>query len=131
MGFCLVLISVVVLNATSFNQKIANIIGFGEFNENRGLIEHIFSNKAEYIKNGSLNYVAVMEKLKNNGLLKVGLKVPKNVSITFLISHDPVKSMKIVSDSLKALGYYHYFTKELIYDDNSDNTRREKNKRDT
>lgn len=120
--FCLVLISVVVLNATSFNQKIANIIGFGEFNENRGLIEHIFSNKAEYIKNGSLNYVAVMEKLKNNGLLKVGLKVPKNVSITFLISHDPVKSMKIVSDSLKALGYYHYFTKELIYDDNKNLT---------
>lgn len=119
---CLILISAVVLNATSFNQKIANIIGIAEFNENRGLIEHLFSNKAPYLKNGSINYIAVMEKLKEHGLLKVGLNAPKNVSITFLISHDPIKSMKIISDSLKALGYYHYFTKELIYDENKNTT---------
>lgn len=114
---CLILISAVALNAASFNQRIAYIIGFGEFNENRGLIEHLFSNKSEFLKNGSMNYIAVMEKLKENGLLKVGLNSPKKVSITFLISHDPIKSMKIISDSLKSLGYYHYFTKELVYDE--------------
>lgn len=119
---CLILISTIVLNASSFNQKIANIIGFGEFNENRGLIEHLFSNKTEYLKNSSINYIAVMEKLKEHGLLKVGLNAPKNVSITFLISHDPIKSMKIISDSLKTLGYYHYFTKELVYDENKNTT---------
>ncbi len=119
---CLVLISAIVLNASTFNQKVANIIGYGEFNENRGLIEHLFSNKVAFYKNGSINYVAVMEKLKHNGLLKVGLNGPKDVSITFLISHDPIKSMKIISDSLKSLGYYHYFTKNLIYNENNNIT---------
>lgn len=114
----LVLLSAIFLNAATFNQKIANIIGYGEFNENRGLIEHLFSNKVAFYKNGSINYIAVMERLKSNGLLKVRLNKPNDVTITFKITHDPIKSMKIVSDSLKRLGYYHYFTKNLVYDEN-------------
>ncbi len=115
--FCLILICTIVLNAEGFNQKIVNIIGYNEFNENRGLIDHLFSNKAAFYKNGSMNYVAVMQQLKSNGLLRVGLDEPKHVTITFQISHDPIKSIKIVSDSLKALGYYYYFTKNLVYDE--------------
>lgn len=109
----MILICTIVLNAEGFNQKIVNIIGYNEFNENRGLIDHLFSNKAAFYKNGSMNYVAVMQQLKSNGLLRVGLDEPKQVTITFQISHDPIKSIKIVSDSLKALGYYYYFTKKI------------------
>lgn len=105
-----------ILNAASFNQRVANIIGFNEFNENRGLINHIFSDKKTYYVNGTLNYLSVMQKLKDNGLLKVGLRTPQDISIIFKISDAPVKSMKIIADSLKVLGYYHYFTKNLVYD---------------
>ena len=106
------------LSASSFDNKIINIIGQNEYIENKGLIDHLFSNEGEYYNNGSLNYVSVMQKLKDNGLLSMGYNKPQDISITFNISHDPIKSLKIISDSLKALGYYHYFTKHLLYDEN-------------
>lgn len=109
------ILSAVFSYAATFDQRVANIIGYNSFNENRGLINHIFSNKSAYYQNGALNYVAVMDKLKDNGLLRVSLNSPEDISITFVISNAPIKSMKIIADSLKRLGYYHYFTKNLIY----------------
>ncbi len=104
--FLSTIILIASLNAASLNEKIINIIGYDEYRINKGLIDHLFSNKKAYYKNGSLNYILVIEKLKHNGLLKVGFNSPQNVEITFNISHDPIKSLKIISDSLKALGYY-------------------------
>lgn len=117
--FVSTIILFVSLSANSFNQKIINIIGYDEYRVNKGLIDHLFSNENSYYKNGSLNYIPVIEKLKHNGLLKVGFNSPQDVTITFNVNHDPIKSLKIISDSLKALGYYHYFTKQLIYDENT------------
>lgn len=119
---CLILVSTVILYAEGFNQKIVNMIGYEQFNINRSLIEHLFSNKSAYYQNGSMNYLAVMEKLKANGLLNVGLNKPQTISITFHMNHDPIKSLRIISDSLKSLGYYYYFTKNLIYDENQKTT---------
>lgn len=116
----LLFVSVFVLNASVLDDKIQNIIGYQEFNENKSLINYLFQDNSAFYSNGRINYITVMEKLKENGLLKVGLERPEDISITFRISNDPIKSMKIISDSLTALGYYHYFTKNLIYDE--DNT---------
>lgn len=116
----LILISAIVLNASSFDEKIINVIGYSEFNENRGLINHIFRDKTGLYSGDSINYIPVIEKLKNNGLLNVGYSSPQNVTITYIINYDPIKSLKIVNDSLKSLGYYHYFTKKLVYNENSD-----------
>lgn len=103
------------LNATSFNQRVINIIGADEFTKNKSLIDYIFTNKSIYYRNGNFNYVSVMQKLKDNGLLKVYLDSPKDISITFITTDSPIKSIKIISDSLKKLGYYYYFTKNLTY----------------
>lgn len=105
----------VYLNAASFNQRVANVIGLNEYNQNKGLIDYIFTNKKAYYKDGLFNYVLVMQKLKDNGLLKVYLNEPQDVSITFIATDAPIKSMKIISDSLKRLGYYYYFTKSLVH----------------
>jgi len=113
------LILIATLNANSFNEKIINIIGYNEYSQNKSLIDHLFSNKSEYYRNSSLNYIAVMEKLNHNGLLKMAYDKPQDITITFNVNYDPIKSLKIISDSLKALGYYHYFTKHLLYDQNS------------
>jgi hypothetical protein len=115
----LILITVIGLNASSFNDKIMNIIGANKFNQNRGLINHLFAQESNFYKGSSINYITVMEQLKKNGLLDVGYKNPQDLTIVFKINSDPIKSLKIVSDSLKALGYYHYFTKHLLYDENS------------
>jgi len=114
----LIFISAIILNGSTLNERIQNIIGYQEFNENRSLINYLFKNDSIYYSNGHINYISLMEKLKENGLLKVVFNKPQNISITFKISNDAIKSMKIISDSLTALGYYHYFTKDLIYDDN-------------
>jgi len=110
-------VSVIFLNASILDNKIQNIIGYKEYSENRSLINYLFQNNSAFYSDGSINYITVMEKLKENGLLKVDLNKPEEISITFKISNDPIKSIKIISDSLTTLGYYRYFTKELIYKD--------------
>ncbi len=112
----LMLIFTTFIYAQNFNQRIVNIIGYEEYSVNKSLIDYLFLDKAQYYQNGSINYIAVMEKLKDNGLLKVGLNKPQNVTISFYISDDPLKSLNIISESLKSLGYYYYFTKNLIKD---------------
>lgn len=116
----LILICTVVLNAASFEEKVINLIGYETYNENRGLINYIFKDKATLYKDGNINYIPVIERLKNNGLLNVGYSSPQNVTITYIINYDPIKSLKIVNDSMKSLGYYHFFTKKLVYNENSD-----------
>ncbi len=113
--FLSTIILIASLNASSFNEKIINIIGYDEYRINKSLIDYLFSNKNAYYLNGSLDYISVIEKLKYNGLLKTAFKSPKNLTITFKINADPIKSLKIISDSLRALGYYQYATKKLIY----------------
>lgn len=115
---CFILICAVALNASSFNEKIINIIGYERYSINKGLIDHIFAKKSTYYLNGKPNYIAIMQRLKDNGLLNISLNEPQNITITFRINHDPIKSLKIITDSLKTLGFYHYFTKHLVYDEN-------------
>ncbi len=112
-----ILIFCLSLNATSLSQRIVNIIGYEEYRINKGLIDYLFSNEADFYQRGAVNYIKIMEKLKDNGLLKISFTTPMDMTITFHINHDPIKSLKIVTDSLKSLGYYHYFTKELTYDE--------------
>lgn len=110
-----IILFTITLNASSFNQRVINIIGSKEFTKNKSLIDYIFAKKSAYYKDGIFNYVSVMQKLKENGLLNVSLSSPQDISITFITSDSPIKAMKIISDSLKKLGYFYYFTKKLTY----------------
>jgi len=115
----LILIVLINLNAIKFEQKIVDIIGYEKYAQNRGLIEHIFSQKANFYINDKIAYIKIMEQLKSNGLLDLSLKRPQNITITFNINKDPIKSLKMLNNSLKSLGYYQYFTKKLSYDENT------------
>lgn len=106
----------IVLNANNLDERIIQLIGNNKFVENKGLINYLFSKKSDYYDvNGTVKYVDLLNKLQENGLLYLSFGKPEDLTITFNISHDPIKSLKIVSDSLKSLGYYHYFTKKLSY----------------
>lgn len=115
----IVLITLINLNASDFSQKIIDIIGYKKYAENKGLIQHIFSKESSFYKNGKISYIDVMEQLKSNGLLDLSFKKPQELTIVFHINSDPLKSLKIINHSLKSLGYYHYFTKKLIYDEST------------
>ncbi|NVJ53122.1 MAG: hypothetical protein HWD90_05465 [Campylobacteraceae bacterium] len=106
----------IVLNANNLNEKIIHLIGNNKFVENKGLINYLFSKQDNYFDvNGNIKYVDLLNTLQENGLLHLGFLKPEDLTITFNINSDPIKSLKIVSDSLKSLGYYHYFTKKLLY----------------
>ena len=112
----LIFTCVVVLNGDNLNDKIIHLIGKNKFIENKGLINYLFSKQNNYYDvKGDIKYIGLLNKLQENGLLNLIFSKPQDLTITFNISHDPIKSLKIISDSLKSLGYYHYFTKKLIY----------------
>lgn len=97
-------------------EKIENLIGTQEFNTHKNLIHLLFRNKQHYSSDTQLKYIPILEELKKNGLLKLRLNQPKEITVEFLTNADPIKSLKILNDTLKSLGYYYYFTKKTLYD---------------
>ncbi len=97
-------------------DKVENIIGAKEFNTHKNLVNVLFKNKKAFYIGDNLNYLQILKKLKQNGLLDLRLPRPKEIIVKFETNHDPIKSLKILNDSLKSLGYYYYFTKSTKYD---------------
>lgn len=115
--FLLVSIFVVSLNANqALFEKIENLIGTPEYNKHKNLISLIFKKQYQYTTVNGLNYQTILKTLKDNGLLHLAFDAPKDIEITFKIQNYPIKSMKILKDTLKSIGYYYYFTKKATYD---------------
>ena len=108
------------LNANTLNidEKIKGLIGNQEYLINKSLIKHIFWDTESFYTYDNVNYIALIATLQNNGLLKIAFNKPKNLELTFISKNNSIKSFKILNDVLKSIGYYHYFTKELSYDEN-------------
>ncbi len=114
---------VISLNANQLlNEKIENLIGQESYLTHKNLINFIFQKEYEYTTVDGLNYQAVLKTLKDNGLLNLAFDEPKNIEITFKTTNNPLKSLKILKDTLKSLGYYYYFTKHTVYDGEKDLT---------
>jgi len=108
---------VISLNANEvLNEKIKNLIGEENYYTHKNLINFIFKKEYSYTTVDGLNYQMILKTLKENGLLNLSFNEPKDLEITFHISSNPVKSLKILKDTLKSLGYYYYFTKHTVYD---------------
>lgn len=107
------------LNANELHDKIKNIIGKNDYNFHINLLNIVFQNESDFLhSNNSLNYTNILKVLKQNGLLNLDLDKPKEIIVEFHTNKDPVKSLKILNDTLKSLGYYYYFTKSASYDGN-------------
>jgi archaellum component FlaF (FlaF/FlaG flagellin family) len=108
---------VVSLNANDLlDQKIENFIGTQSYLTHKNLVNFIFKKEYQYITVDGLNYQTILKTLKENGLLTLAFNEPKNIEVTFKINSSPIKSLKILKDTLKSLGYYYYFTKHTVYD---------------
>jgi len=108
---------VISLNANDLlNQKIENLIGTQSYLTHKNLINFIFKKEYQYTTVDGLNYQTILKTLKDNGLLDLAFNEPKNIEVTFKINSNPLKSFKILKDTLKSLGYYYYFTKHTVYD---------------
>lgn len=99
------------LFASILMEKIENIIGEVEYTTHKNLINLLFEQEEEFIDDESINYINVINKLNENGLLKLGFDKPTTITLKFTSDYNPKKSLKIFQDTLKSLGYYYYFIK--------------------
>jgi hypothetical protein len=99
-------------------QKIQNLVNPKTFAKDKAFIETIFSPKSGYYReNGSVDTIKVIKTLKDNGVLNLFFKTPREMNISFKAQGEPLLFIKIMSDSLQNIGYYKYMTKESNFDD--------------
>jgi len=113
----LIIACTIVLNA-NVNTQIRDILGPSAYNTHKNLINYIFNGSSSYLNNGQVNYIALTSKLQSNGLLKLKYASTKHINVSFEISATPKKSIMILEDTLKSLGYYYYLVQDVRYDYN-------------
>lgn len=99
-------------------KKIRNLINPVTFEKDRAYIDIIFTPKEEYYNSdGRVNSIKVIQTLKENGILNLFFKKPQETNISFKTKGAPLFFVKIMSDSLRNIGYYRYVTKESSFND--------------
>lgn len=91
-------------------EKIKNFIEPEKYEQNKRFIDIIFSPRSNFFKNGNINVVKVIATLKENGLLKLFFNKPKELHLHFKTNGSALFFVKIMSDSLRNIGYYRYVT---------------------
>ena len=99
-------------------EKIKTFVSPKVFKKDKAYLEIIFSPKEDYyIEEGRVNSVKVIKTLKENGILNLFFKTPKELNISFKTIGNPLFFVKIMSDTLRNIGYYRYVTKESDLDE--------------
>jgi len=94
-------------------QKIKMLVEPLVFVKDRAYIDIIFSQNEDYFTNdGRVDSVKVIETLKENGILNLFFKKPCEINISFKTEGTPLFFVKIMSDTLRNIGYYRYVTEE-------------------
>ncbi len=115
----LFLVLVSFINADKLDDKLYSFIGEKEYKIHKNLLNHLFKKRDQFIYNDKINYKEVLRVLHENGLLHLQFNQPKVLKIKFNINESHLKTLKILNDTLKSMGYYYYFTKETIKDENN------------
>ena len=100
----------------SLTLKIKSFISKNIYKQNKAYIKMIFSPQSEYIVGDRVDSVKVIETLKENGLLNLFFKKPRELKLSFKTSGSPIFFIKIMGDTLRNIGYYQYVTKESNLD---------------
>lgn len=95
---------------TLLTQKIKSFIDADLYEKNKNFIEIIFSPESDFYINERVDAVKVASTLKNNGLLKLFFSTPRELNLHFKTSGSPLFFVKLMSDSLRNIGYYRYVT---------------------
>jgi len=93
-------------------KKIKTLIDINLYKQNKAYIDIIFSPKSNYYDGDRINSVKVVQTLKENGLLDLFFKKPRELNLSFKTSGAPLFFVKIMGDALGNIGYYRYVTKE-------------------
>ncbi len=99
--------------ADLLDEKVKNLVDKESYLIHQKLIDIIFKNKSKFYKStGEIDVVKVAKYLKDSGLLKLFFEAPATLNITFNTNQNPIFFMKLITNSLNAMGYYFFITKE-------------------
>ncbi len=98
------------LEENLLEYKIKSFIDLEVYEKNIEFIKIIFSPKSDFYINDRVDAVKVLSTLKDNGLLKLFFKKPQELNLHFKTSGSPLFFVKLMSDSLRNIGYYRYVT---------------------
>ena len=90
--------------------KIKSFLSEKRYEQNKGFIEAIFDPKRAFYNNDRVDAVKVVQTLKENGLLKLFFKTPQEFQLNFKTNASPLFFVKLMSDTLRSIGYYRYVT---------------------
>ncbi len=101
--------------ANPIENMAASFMGEASYSSQRNLVRILFSDSSSFIDpiDGSPNAVKVLQTLKENGLLKLFYPETKALQLTFAVQEHPVLFMRIINESLQAMGYSYYLTRNI------------------
>ncbi len=89
-------------------DRVQEFVDRDSFLQHYSLINKLFANEDRFINGDRVDQIAIIERLKTSGILKLYLDQPQPIEITFSGGGEPIFFMKLLSDSLQELGYFHY-----------------------
>jgi hypothetical protein len=96
----------------ALEDKIEDFVSAKTYKMHKNLINILFAKKGDFLlKNGRVDIIKVAKTLKDNGLLNIFFDKPTNIEFEFKTDTNHLLFMKIMSDSLKAIGYNFILTK--------------------
>ena len=98
-------------------DKIKTLISHTTYKENSAYIKIIFSPTNDYVVDENVDTVKIIAMLKEHGLLNLFFNKPRELNLNFETNGAPLFFVKIMSDSLRNIGYYRYVTKESNLED--------------
>lgn len=91
-------------------QKIESLVGASTYEKQHNFINVIFDPQSAFYKNDKIDSIKVVKTLKENGLLALFFQQPQELKLHFKTSGAPLFFVKIMSDTLRNIGYYRYVT---------------------
>jgi hypothetical protein len=103
--------------AQNLQDKIKSFVGSTKYETQKNLIQVLFAESSNFTKsNGEVNSVKVISVLKKNGLLQLLYDKPIQLRLAFRTQNDPLIFLKIVNESLEAMGYNYFLTSNALRD---------------
>lgn len=104
--------------ASSARETAALFMGKEAYESQRNLVSILFKDDRDFedFEDGSIDLVKVLETLKDNGLLQLFFPETKSIEITFKANERPLLFLRVINESLQAMGYNYYLTKSISKD---------------
>ena len=100
--------------ADPVDEKIKMLVDKKGYLMHQRLLDVVFKDRAAfYLDNERLDVVKIAQTLKENGLLDIFYKEPREVEVTFETSGAPLFFLKAMTDTLRELGYNFYLPKKV------------------